>query len=146
VRWQYKGHQVDELPECIRGMVYKIFYTDGTQYIGSKIVRSEVRVKTLVGMRSNAVRRVLKESNWKSYKGSSKLTEDKVILNKVILYLTTSKRTMTYLEQRELFSVDAAANPSYVNENIGGKFFDNALEGLYEGTVNITGGLFDGHD
>jgi hypothetical protein len=145
MKWTYKGHQVDELPECVMGMVYKIFYTDGTQYVGSKVIRSERRVKPLVGMRSNAVRKVVKESKWRDYEGSSKLTKDKVILSKVILYLTTSKRTMTYLEQRELFQIDAATNPNYVNENIGGKFYDNCLDGLYEGSVNTTGGLFDGH-
>jgi len=141
--WIYAGHIVTELPECIRGMVYKIHYTDGTEYIGSKIVRSEQRVKPLKGMRSNAVRKILKESNWRSYNGSSKLTEGKTIYSKVILHLTTDKRTMTYLEQKELFKVDAATNPLYVNENIGGKFFDNAMDGLYTGSVNIQGGLFD---
>jgi len=141
--WTYRGHPVGELPTEVRGMVYKIYYTDGTQYIGSKIVRSEQRVKPLVGMRKNAVRKKLKESNWRTYEGSSKLTEDKIIHSKVILHLTTDKRTMTYLEQKELFCVDAAVNPNCVNENIGGKFFDNCMEGLYEGSVNIHGGLFD---
>ena len=131
----YKGNEVTELPPEVRGMVYHIYYTDDTYYIGSKIVRSEVKVKPLVGMRSNAVRRKLKESNWKTYEGSSKLTEGKTIKSKVILYLTTDKRSMTFLEQRELFHTGAIFQDNYLNQNIGGKFFDNALDGLYTGEV-----------
>ena len=132
MKWLYKGVRVGELPqECI-GFVYKIYYTDGTMYIGSKIVRSNLKVKPLKGMRSNAVRRKWKESNWRSYEGSSKLTEGKTIETKVILHLCSNKRSMTYLEHKELFDVDATINPEYLNENIGGKFFDNCLDGKFE--------------
>ena len=143
MNWQYKGHQIKDLPESIKGFVYCIHYTDGTKYIGSKIVRSERRVKPLVGMRKNAVRKILKESDWRSYTGSSKLTKGKEIHTKVILYLTTNKRTMTFIEQRELFHTGALFTDEYLNENIGGRFFDNAMDGLYTGPVDIQGGLFE---
>ena len=141
--WLYKGYKVNELPLEVVGFVYVIHYTDGTKYIGSKIVRSERRIKPLKGMRKNAVRKKVLESNWRSYTGSSKLTEGKCIKSKVILYLTTDKRTMTYIEARELFHTGALFSDEYLNENILGKFYNNALDGLYTGSVNIQGELFD---
>ena len=132
MNWTYKGIEITELPEEIRGFVYKIYYTDETMYIGSKVVRSDLKVRPLSGMRSNAVRRVTKESKWRMYEGSSKLTEGKTIRSKVIIHLTRDKRSMTYLEQKELFAVDAPINKSYLNENIGGKFFPNCLDGVCE--------------
>ena len=145
MNWSYKLHEIEKLPEIVTGFVYCIYYTNGQKYIGSKVVRSERRVKPLVGSRKNAVRKRVIESKWQDYEGSSKLTEDLTILTKVILYLTTNKRSMTYLEQRELMKEDATVNIEYINENIGGKFYDNCLDGVYNGSVDIIGkgGLFD---
>jgi hypothetical protein len=56
--WIYNAHKVKELPKEIVGFVYKIYYTDGTQYIGKKLVRSERRAKPLKGMRKNSRRMV----------------------------------------------------------------------------------------
>ncbi len=141
--WIYKGYIVKELPKEVVGFVYIIHYTDGTKYIGSKIVRSERRIKPLKGMRKNAVRKKIVESDWRSYKGSSKLTEGKTIKSKVILYLTTNKRTMTYIEARELFHTGAIFSDEFLNENILGKFYDNAMDGLYTGNIEIHKGLFN---
>ena len=132
MNWIYKGVAITELPKEVRGMVYKIYYTDETMYIGSKVVRSEIKKKPLKGMRSNAVRKVLTESKWKTYEGSSKLSKGKTIKTKVIMHLTKDKRSMTYLEQKELMAVNATVNKSYLNENIGGKFFDNCLDGVLD--------------
>jgi hypothetical protein len=132
MNWIYNGHEVTELPDEIVGMVYEIYYDNGKSYIGSKMVRSKVKLKPLKHMRKNAVRYKVKETNWKSYEGSSKLSEGLTIVNKVILYLTTNKRSMTYLEDRELFTRKALESTDYINENIRGKYWDNCLDGLYE--------------
>lgn len=132
--WTYRGYKVTELSPEIRGFVYIIYFTNGQKYIGSKVVRSDRRIKPLKSMRSNAVRRVTRESKWREYEGSSKLTEGLTIKTKVITHLCTDKRSMTYLEQKELFAVDAAVNDEFVNKNIGGKFFSNCLDGLWSGT------------
>jgi len=139
--WTYRGHKVSELPVDVKYMVYCIHYTNGQKYIGSKVVRSKQRAKPLKGMRSNAVRLIERESNWKEYIGSSKLTKELTIHSKVILYLCTDKRSATYLEVRELMKVDAPMNKDYVNENINGKWYNNALDGVYKGQVFK--GLFD---
>ena len=83
-------------------------------------------------MRKNANRRVLKESNWKKYIGSSKETLGLVVASKSIIHLCSNKRTSTYLEQKELFCRGAIESNEYRNANIGGKFYDNCLDGLLE--------------
>jgi intein/homing endonuclease len=142
MQWIYKGNPVKELPKDIVGFVYKIYYTNGTQYIGKKLVRSERKAKPLKGMRKNARRVIERETEWREYEGSSEETKGLEIHSKVILHLCTSKRTMTYLEEKELFNVDAPSNPSFRNKTIGKRYFDNCLDGLYEGDIN-TRSLFD---
>ena len=131
MNWNYKGQTVDELSTEVIGFVYCIYYTDGTMYVGKKVARSLRRMKPLKNMRANARRMVMKEHDWKSYEGSSKLTEDKTIHQKVILHLCTNKRSMGYLEVKELFCRQAIESDKYVNENINGKWFSNCLDGVY---------------
>lgn len=75
------------------------------------------------------------ESNWKSYTGSSKETEDLTIKEKHILHLCTNKMTLTYLETQELFDRRVLIGETYVNKNILGKFYDNCMDGIYTGSV-----------
>jgi hypothetical protein len=130
MKWIYRGEEIDSLPDEVNYFVYKIDYTNGTSYIGSKVVRSELRTKPLVGMRKNAKRVSRKESNWKTYVGSSKLNAGLAIALKEILHLCSNKRSSTYLEHKELFCRGAIESRLYNNANIGGKFFDNCLDGL----------------
>lgn len=130
MKWIYQEEEIDSLPDEVYYFVYKIDYTNGTSYIGSKVVRSELRIKPLVGMRKNARRVSTKESNWKTYVGSSKLNAGLIIASKEILHLCSNKRTATYMEHKELFCREAIESNLYNNANIGGKFFDNCLNGL----------------
>jgi len=67
---------------------------------------------------------------WKTYTGSCKSdTSSYKIEKKEILYFTSNKRTLTYLETQVLFKAHACVSPKYLNENIEGRFFDNALDG-----------------
>lgn len=128
--WTYKGVDVFWLPEEVKYFVYLITYSDGTKYIGQKVVWSEIRLKPLKGMRANAKRTKLTESNWLIYSGSSKYNNGKKPTSKEILYLCSNKRTATYLEAKEIMSRGAIENDSYNNKNCLGKFFDNCLDGL----------------
>jgi len=85
------------------------------------------------------------ETSWISYKGSSKHCKGKTILTKVITHLCTNKLSMSYLETKELFAVDATINDKYINDCVAGSYWDNCLDGLYTGPVD-NGGLFDGTD
>jgi hypothetical protein len=130
MNWTYDGVEVTELPEYAIGFVYKISYTDGTYYIGSKVAISERRSKPLVGQRKNAVRKKVVECKWQSYVGSSKLVEGLVIKEKKILGFVSTRRSLTYLEAKYLFCVGAIESDTYRNENILGSFFKNATEGF----------------
>lgn len=76
--------------------------------------------------------------SWKKYEGSCKAdVSNYEITKKEILYFTNNKRTLTYLETQVLFKTHACVSDKFLNENIEGRFFDNALDGwIKEPTIN----------
>lgn len=76
--------------------------------------------------------------SWKKYKGSSKLTTNLTIDKKEIMYFSSNKRTLTYLENYLLYKCHGPCNKMCLNENIGGQFYDNVLDGwIKEPKLNI---------
>lgn len=141
--WFYEGSPIRDLPEDTFGFVYLIDYTDGTKYIGKKQTVSTVTLPALksgkqrpgsarVGKNRNGKRVyfdiVTKEANWRNYTGSSKATSGKTINTKHILEFAHSKRFLTYLEAKYLFSFEVLEDDEYCNDNILGKFFDNVKD------------------
>lgn len=141
--WTYEDQPFTDLPDGVFGFVYVISYTDDTHYIGKKQTISETRLPALKDgtIRPNAYRIakningkrvqfdvVRKQSAWRSYTGSSKLTAGKTIASKTILQLAYSKRSLTYLETKWLFIYEVLEKPEFLNENILGKFFDNCMD------------------
>jgi hypothetical protein len=132
-----KSHK--DLPDCITHIVYKIYYTDGTVYVGYKAIRGEKRLKPTkaqLAIRKNYKRVETKELPFVQYVGSSAENKGKTILMKEILHLTTNKRTATYLENKILFTegaIEQSPVNNFNNKNIGGKWYDNCLDGLYKG-------------
>ena len=110
------------------GFIYKITYCDNTYYFGKKAFKTERRAKPLKSMRKNAKRIIVKESDWRKYCGSSKLTKDKKIIKKEILKIAYSKRHLTFLETELLFCNKVLKDKRCLNENILGKFFDNVYK------------------
>jgi len=138
--WLYNYKEIhsheDLLPECT-DIVYLIEYTNGKRYIGMKRVRAVRRLKPTkkqLATRKNYVRKEQVDLPFIDYEGSHKIKDCPEISRKEIIHQCSSKRTATYLEAGCLFEADAIFNPEYLNENISGKFFDNALEGLLEDT------------
>lgn len=130
--WTHNGRHLNNLPDDVVGFVYIIYYDNRCKYIGKKLARSERKKKPLKGMRSNARRMVMTEHNWKDYIGSSKDIPDEArIQSKVILHLCTNKRTMTYLEEKEMFLRDVLLDKWYYNKSIAGRYYDNCEDGLY---------------
>lgn len=136
--WQYEDKDFTELPEGVFGFVYIISYTSGEYYIGKKQCISEVQLPALkdgtirpnsyrIGRNVNGKRVqydvVRKQSAWKKYTGSSKLTTGKSIASKTILQLAYSKRQLTYLENKYLFCYEAIERDDFINENIMARFF-----------------------
>ena len=103
------------------GFTYRIDYTDGTVYFGKKNFTTTRRINPLKGYKRK--RTVVKESNWRSYTGSSEWGKPRVVKRKTILNLFESKGALTFGEvellcrERVLFRVDC------LNNNISGKFY-----------------------
>lgn len=125
-------HSHEDLhPSCVE-FVYIIFYEDGRKYIGKKKVRSLRRLKPTkkqLAIRKNYVRKEWVELPFVDYEGSHKEDCSKIKL-KEILYQCSSSRTATYIEAATLFDENVLFDNAYINSNITGKYFDNALDGL----------------
>jgi hypothetical protein len=133
---------INTLDKEIFGFVYLIGFTDGTWYIGKKQVMSKqilpalksgilrsgaIRINKNVNGKRKAFDVLYKESNWRTYTGSKKFAENKKIKVKYILDFAESKRYLTYLEAKYLFSFGCIENEEYLNDNILGKFFRDNL-------------------
>ena len=97
----------------------------------SKKARKEARARGIKA-KAELYEEVFTDKQFTNYEGSSKETKGLVIAAKEIIYQTCSKQTATYLEAMLLFDENALMNPDYVNSNILGSFYDNALDGLIE--------------
>lgn len=148
--WNYKDKQIkshDDLPYNCTHIIYCIYYTDNTKYIGYKTVRTTKELPLLLNgkERPNRVDTKNRNKNGKrvtmevvsvdkpfvNYEGSSEENKGKTISHKEILLMTSSKRTATYLEVRELMRAGAIEpDTEYNNKNINRLWFDNCLEGL----------------
>ena len=68
--WTYQGKEVTEIPEGIEGFVYLITnITTQQKYVGKKLARFKTTKPPLKGKKNK--RRGYKESDWKTYWGSS---------------------------------------------------------------------------
>jgi len=106
--WKYRGKEYTELPEEYFGFVYIITHREtGKSYIGKKQFKSLNTRRPLKGKKRK--RRIIKESNWKNYWGSSEYLKEFIQeeglekFDREILILCTSKSSLTYNETRLLF-------------------------------------------
>ena len=116
---------------------------NGRQYIGKKIFKNttnkKLGKKELASLptqrgRTPSKKKVITESNWKTYYGSAdevkKWTKntppDK--LQRIVLRLCKSSKELTYYETKYLFQYDVLADDKiWVNNSILGKFFSKDL-------------------
>lgn len=118
--WTYKGNPVDELPEDCEGFVYIITnLTNNKKYIGKKLARFKVTKPPLKGKKNK--RRSTKESDWRTYWGSSEhLLSDVQELGeenftREILHYCQSKGMLSYLEAKEQFDREVLLTDEYYN-------------------------------
>ena len=117
--WYYCGRVVtaETPPEWAIGMVYRITKGDSIHYIGKKLLKSDRKVR--IGKRAQAaeraarkdgkcktVKRVVKDSDWISYKSSCKplqkeIEENPEQFHKEILHWCFSKKNMSLMETVE---------------------------------------------
>jgi len=141
--WLYKGEamtSVEDFPPATFGFVYRVIHEPtGKIYIGKKVLQFTRKAKLTKRDlalyegekgRKPSFKKVVKESDWKTYYGSHKeilaLIKDGKgdDFKREILTLATSKKLLTYEETKALFIYEVLIKPDeYFNDNILGKFF-----------------------
>jgi len=127
--WTYKGKVVEELPKDCEAFVYLITNIITHQkYVGKKLAKFKTTKKPLKGRKNK--RRGTKESDWKTYWGSSEQLQDDVLklgehrFTREILYYCPSRGVASYIEAQEQFDRKVLETDDYyngiINVRIGG--------------------------
>tara|TARA_Y100000389_G_scaffold177440_1_gene189698 strand:- start:811 stop:1248 length:438 start_codon:yes stop_codon:yes gene_type:complete len=118
--WTFQGEEVNELPLDCEGFVYLITnLTNNKKYIGKKLARFKVTKPPLKGRKNK--RRSTKESDWRTYWGSSdhlnadvkELGEEQ--FTREILHYCDSRGILSYLEAKEQFDRQVLLTDEYYN-------------------------------
>lgn len=130
--WLYQGKEIkdiNDIPENSFGFIYEIEHLPtGRKYIGKKVLQFNRSLPPLKNQKKK--RKVIKESDWKTYYGSH--PEFKTLvkegrqqeLRREIILFTTTKKLLTYFECKFLFEKGVLEpNSIYINDNILSKFF-----------------------
>jgi len=131
--WFYQDKVIDNIEDMPRGtfgFIYEVQHIPtGRRYIGKKVLEFNRTLPPLKGTKRK--RKVVKESDWKTYYGSHKEIKDLIKENKQdefrreILMYVSSKKLLTYYETKFLF-IKEVLEPngnSYINDNILAKFY-----------------------
>ena len=127
--WKFNNKTVDTLPEDCEAFVYLITNKDnGKMYVGKKLAKFKTTKPPLKGKKNK--RRGTKESDWKTYWGSSDhLNADVELLGedsftREILYFCPTRGIASYLEAREQFERKVLLSDDYyngiINVRVGG--------------------------
>ena len=128
-KWTYQDKPVEELPEDCEAFVYLITnLLNHKKYVGKKLAKFKTTKKPLKGKKNK--RRGTKESDWKTYWGSSAQLIDDVEklgehrFTREILYYCPNRGTASYLEAQEQFERKVLETDDYyngiINVRIGG--------------------------
>ena len=127
--WHYQNAPFEPTEEELsqwQGFVYMITErSSDKKYIGKKFFWSRRRLPPLKGKTRKRI--VIKESDWKTYYGSSEdlktLVEERGVDNyyREILRLCKTKGECSYYEAKEQFERDVLLKDDYYNEFIGCK-------------------------
>ena len=148
MNWLYKGEEmssIEDFPTSTFGFTYRIIHIpSGKAYIGKKVLQFTRKAKLTkkdlalyegAKGRKPSFKKVVKESDWKTYYGSNKYlsellkNEPKENFKREILTLAPSKKLLTYEETKALFVYQVLEKPEeFFNDNILGKFFTKDFE------------------
>ena len=153
--WKYKDKEIrsiSDLPEQSYGFVYEVTHLPtGKKYLGKKVLYfernikigkrelqqlKEERKKEGISGRPPKKKKVVKESDWKTYYGSQKeirellKQEGPQAFTREIIEIGINKKHLTYLETKLLFSKGVLETEEYLNDNILGKFYSKDLVDL----------------
>ena len=118
--WTYNNIIVEELPTDCEGFVYLITnLTNNRKYIGKKLARFKTTKPPLKGKKNK--RRGTKESDWRTYWGSSDHLNADVLeigeenFTREILHYCPSRGVLSYLEAKEQFDRKVLETDEYYN-------------------------------
>ena len=134
--WHYGEVEfTSDMIEDYVGFVYVITdLTNKKKYVGKKLFQSTSRLAPLKG--KTRKRKVVKESDWKDYFGSSDevklLVEEngRESFHREIIHLCDSKGEMSYLEAKEQFDREGLLSYEYYNGIINCKIHRTNVKGL----------------
>ena len=135
--WNYNNKPFDsDMIGDYVGFVYEVYDTETEmKYIGKKKFWSRVTRPPLKGKKNK--RRSLKESDWKSYYGSSEVVKNLVEntgewrFKRKIIRLCKTAGEMSYYEMKEQIENDVLLKPNeYHNAFVGGKIHRRHLNHL----------------
>ena len=128
----------EQFPEGTYGYVYQtVHIPSGKKYVGKKALIYNIKRK--LGKKELALHEgkgrppkfkiIQKESDWKTYYGSHQFIKEEIKngnqshFKRIILQLAYSKKELTYLENKALFSLGVLEREEYLNDNIEGRYF-----------------------
>jgi hypothetical protein len=126
--WIYDGNIVTDvqpyIEEGYKAFVYVILRDDGKSYIGKKLLQFTTHRRRA----SKSRRKVIRESDWRDYWGSSSELQDDVArlgkdrFSRKIIRFCRTKSEASYYELREQAINDVLLKPDqYYNAYIGGR-------------------------
>jgi hypothetical protein len=130
--WHYDGKELEEPPDDAFGFVYLIECTkNGKKYYGKKLL-TKAGYKQVKGKR----KKIRKESDWKTYFGSSKeLLSDVGLLGekhfkRTILRFCKTRGECNYFESKFILESDAILSDKYYNDWISVKVSSSHLKNI----------------
>lgn len=136
--WSYNGEEfTSEMIEKYVGFVYIITNLEtNMKYVGKKLFTSKRTLPPLKG--KTRKRKVVKESDWMEYYGSSEEVKSLVeelganSFKREILHLCNTKGEMSYLEAKEQFDREVLLDDTYYNGIINCKIHRSHVKRLKE--------------
>jgi hypothetical protein len=136
--WTYNGREftTDDIGDFY-GFIYRITnLSNGHDYIGRKYFKTVRKLKPLMGFKRK--RKVIKETDWKDYWGSSnrltadieELGEDK--FKREIICLCLTRGDTNYMEAKIQFDEEVLLNPENYNGIIAIKIGIGSVKNLSE--------------
>lgn len=133
--WYYKDKKYENIhDESLFGFIYLITHIPtGKMYIGKKNFYSKRTVKKgkkelseMKDKRGSKKKKVVKESDWKTYKSSNSFLKEQPEghLRKEILMFCKTAQDLTYYETKLQFVHEVLESEMWLNGNILSKFFN----------------------
>lgn len=133
--WLYKNEPFvsEDIGEYI-GFVYIITDNNDKKYVGKKLFKSRRKAPPLKG--KTRKRTIIKESDWKTYYGSSEevkaLVESGASFRREILHLCKTKGQLSYMELKEQVERKVLLRDDYYNGIIQVKIHASHVKDLVD--------------